>query len=77
MAGKKAEVVKATTVSIRATSRASIKVRDNFYTVEYCEERSVPADCNIEYERSVLWDVCNAEVDNQIQDIIDMTRKEK
>ena len=27
--------------SIRATSRASIKVRDSFYTMEYCEERSI------------------------------------
>ena len=66
---------KAVTVTIRATSRASVKVRDNFYTVEYCEERSVPEDCNIELERSMLWQTCNAEVDNQIQEIIDTFKK--
>lgn len=76
MAKAKAEIEsKAVTVSIRATSRASVKVRDNFYTVEYCEERSVPADCNIEKERALLWDACNAEVDNQIQDIMDTFKK--
>ena len=32
----------ATVTSIRATSRASIKMHDNFYTVEYSEERSIP-----------------------------------
>ena len=66
---------KAVTTTIRATSRASVKIRDNFYTVEYCEERSVPADCNIEAERSMLWDACNAEVDNQIQEIMDTFKK--
>jgi hypothetical protein len=28
---------KAITTQIRATSRASVKVRDNYYTVEYTE----------------------------------------
>lgn len=75
MAKAKAYESKATTTAIRATSRASIKVKDNFYTVEYCEERSVPVDCNLEEERSILWDTCNAEVDNQIQDILDTFKK--
>lgn len=65
---------KATTTTIRATSRASVKVRDSFYTVEYTEERTVPT--NIERtkellaERQLLWDTVNAEVDNQIEDIV-------
>ena len=33
---------KAATTQIRATSRASVKVRESFYTVEYCEERTIP-----------------------------------
>lgn len=58
------------TTSIRATSRASIKVGDSFYTVEYCEERSIDPDDNLEEERSALWDTCNTEVDAQIEDIL-------
>lgn len=58
------------TVSIRATSRASVKVNDSFYTVEYCEERSIDPEDNVEKEREDLWDTCNKEVDNQIEDIL-------
>lgn len=75
MAKAKVYESKAITTTIRATSRASVKVKDNFYTVEYCEERSVPEDCNIEEERKLLWDDCNAEVDNQIQEIMNTFRK--
>lgn len=56
--------------SIRATSRASVKVGDSFYTVEYCEERSIGPDDVIDKERSDLWDTCNGEVDSQIEDIL-------
>ena len=60
------------TTSIRATSRASVKVGDSFYTVEWCEERSIdPGDIlHIEEERKKLWDTCNNEVDGQIEDIL-------
>lgn len=61
---------KAVTTSIRATSRASVKVNDSFYTVEWCEERSIPEDADIAYERTCLWETCNNEVDNQIEDIL-------
>jgi len=62
---------KAVTTSIKASSRASIKVGDNYYTIEYTEERSVPEDCNLDEERTYLWETVNGEVDNQIQDIIE------
>lgn len=58
------------TLTIRATSRASVKVADSFYTVEYCEERSIDPDDNVEEERKKLWDTCNDEVDGQIEDIL-------
>jgi len=58
------------TVTIKATSRASVKVADSFYTVEYCEERSIDPDDNVEEERKKLWDTCNGEVDSQIEDIL-------
>lgn len=59
-----------TVTSIRATSRASVKVGDSFYTVEYCEERSIDPDDIVEEERTKLWDTCNGEVDSQIEDIL-------
>ena len=65
-------VSKAITTQIRATSRASVKVRDNYYTVEYSEERTIPdiEGVNLEEEKRILWDDVNGEVDAQIEEII-------
>ena len=64
---------KAKTTTIKVSSRASVKIRDNFFTVEYSEERIIPDidDVNIESERAILWDVVNAECDTQVQEIKD------
>ena len=67
--------IRGKTITIKATSRASVKVDDSFYTVEWCEERSVPEDCNIAEERSALWDICNNEVDAQIEEILKTFKK--
>lgn len=69
--------VKAVVDRISATSRASVKVGDSFYTVEYHEERVIPdlPDIDIEKERKALWDTCNAECDNQIEDILKTYKK--
>lgn len=64
----------AKTTMIRATSRASVKIKDSFYTVEWCEERSIDPEDDIEEERKKLWDVCNSEVDLQIEDILKMIK---
>lgn len=63
---------KAITTSIKATSRVSIKIKDNFYTVEYSEERSIPSDTEIDmdYERNMLWDTVNSIVDYQCEEIL-------
>ena len=63
---------KAKITTIRATSRASIKIRDNFYTFEYGEERTIPdiEGVDIESERLALWEDANAEVDNQIEETL-------
>ena len=45
------------TTAIRITSRASIKVKDSFYTIEYCEERSIPEGADLEEERADLWNM--------------------
>jgi len=63
---------KAIVSSIKATSRASVKVKDSFYTVEYCEERLIPdiEGVDVAEERNLLWDKVNSEVDNQVEEIL-------
>lgn len=63
---------KAITKTITATSRASVKVKDSFYTVEYSEERVIPdiEGVDLEKEKSLLWDAVNAECDGQVNDIL-------
>ena len=56
--------------TIKAISRASVKIKDSFYTVEYGEERSLDENDNVEEERDKLWIACNGEVDNQLEDIL-------
>lgn len=70
-------VSKATTTTIKASSRESIKLGDNYFTVEFTEERSVPEDCDLEEERALLWDDVNEEIDQQIDDIVDMYKNKK
>ena len=62
----------AKTTTIRATSRISTKIRDTFYTFEYCEERQIEENDNLEEERAKLWETCNNEVDAQVTEVIDM-----
>jgi len=70
-------MIKGKTTAIRFTSRASVKVGDSFYTVEACEERTIPdlEDVDMEEERQNLWDTVNTECDNQIQEILKTFRK--
>ena len=49
----------AKTTTIKASSRASVKVGDNFYTVEWTEERTIQPKDDIEEERQLLWDDVN------------------
>lgn len=67
----------ARTSTIRATSRASVKIRDNYFTVEYTEERVLPVTeaVDLEEERKALWETVNAECDNQIEEINQTFRK--
>lgn len=61
----------AKTTTIKASSRASVKVGDNFYTIEWTEERTIQPKDNIEEEKALLWDDVNREVDSQIEDILE------
>ena len=65
----------AKTTTIRATSRISTKIRDTFYTFEYCEERQIEDGDDVANEREKLWEVCNAEVDNQVAETLAMYKK--
>lgn len=60
-------VSKAKTIKITATSRMSIKVKDNYFTIEFSEERSIPdvEGVDLAKEKEALWDAVNNEVDNQ------------
>ena len=73
---KKAEYTsKAVVNSIKATSRVSIKINETFYTLEYTEERLIPADADVAKEREFLWDTVNTEVDKQVEDVQKMYKK--
>lgn len=63
---------KAITTQIRATSRVSAKIGDDFYTLEFSEERTIPdiEGVNLDEERNKLWDDVNYSVDIQLQDTI-------
>lgn len=77
MATKKSYEAKGIPSKITATSRISMKQGETFYTVEFTEERLIPAvdGVNIEEERKLLWDTVNTEVDNQAYDIKKLYKK--
>jgi hypothetical protein len=68
---------KAIVSKINATSRVAIKIKDNYYTVEYSEERIIPDvdDIDMEQERLMLFDSVNAVVDAQAEDILKTFQK--
>lgn len=70
-------VSKAKTKTITATSRASVKVGDSFYTLEFTEERTIPqtSSVNITLEKDILWDEVNSQVDKQIEDVLRTFKK--
>ena len=63
---------KAIVTTIKATSRVAIKIKDNYYTVEYTEERAIPDvdGIDVERERQILWADVNDIVDAQAEDIV-------
>lgn len=65
----------AKTTTIRATSRISTKIKDTFYTFEYCEERQIEDGDDVVAEREKLWNTCNSEVDNQVEETLKMYKK--
>lgn len=64
-----------TVKNIHFISRASVKINDSFFTVEYGEDRELDQSDNYQEEVTRLIDDCNAIVDNQILEIKDMFKK--
>lgn len=56
--------------TIKFCSRASVKIKDNFYTFEYGEERQIDYDnCNYDLEIKSLCNDCNKVIDDQIEEV--------
>lgn len=53
--------------TIRASVKITPKIKDTFYSFEYAEERTVAPDCDIEVERSALFDACYNTVAEQVE----------
>ena len=67
-------IQKAIPKTIKFSSRASIKIKDSFYTFEYGEERQIDNfdEVNLDKEKQLLIDDCNKIVDNQIEEVVKM-----
>ena len=68
------------TTSIKFTSRASVKIKDNFYTFEAVIEKECPKEYTEEEyidAKTKLWEEANAEVDGQINDIIEYLKNKR
>ena len=69
---------KAKVTEISAVSRVSLKIvykgKENFYTVEYSEKRSIPDvdGVDLDAERDILWNDVNNTVDAQAKEIQDL-----
>ena len=61
--------------NIHFISRASVKIGDSFFTVEYGEDRELQDGDSYDEEVQSLIDTCNNNVDNQILNIKNMFKK--
>lgn len=55
---------------IRAESGVSREVNGTWYKFMFSEERILPEGCDIEAEKQSLWQAVNAEVDAQLDSVI-------
>ena len=68
------------TVSIKLTSRASVCIEKNYYTFEASIEKVCPDEYTDEeyaQAKQELWDEVNAEVDNQVEEIVNLCKNKK
>lgn len=62
---------------IKYSSRVSTKIKDNYYTFDYGEERTVLEDENVDKEIKNLIDDCNAIVDSQVEEVYNLLVRKK
>ena len=55
---------------INAVSRASLKIKDMFYTFEFGVEVMIDPKDDIEVVKEKLWNDSHSEVDKQISDVV-------
>lgn len=69
--------IKGIPTEISATSRVAVKIKDNFYTIEYSEKRLISdiENANMELERAALFDDVNTIVDDQVKDILNSFKR--
>lgn len=68
------------TTKIQFTSRASVKIRDSYYTFEATIEKQCPeayTDSEYMQAKQELWDECNGEVDAQVEQVVEMLKNKK
>jgi hypothetical protein len=63
--------------TIHFASRASVKIRDSYYTFEYSEDREIEDGDDLEQEKQNLIADCNKVVDDQIQEVVDLLKVSK
>ena len=70
------------TTSIKATSRVAVQIKEQWYTVEYEEVRTLPdnntiplTDNELDAEREDLWNTVNSQVDKQVDEILSAFNK--
>ena len=63
--------------TIHFASRASVKIRDSYYTFEYSEDREIEDGDDLEQEKQKLIADCNKVVDDQIQEVVDLLKVSK
>lgn len=63
--------------TIHFASRASVKIRDSYYTFEYSEDREIEEGDDLEQEKQNLIADCNKVVDDQIQEVVDLLKVSK
>ena len=72
-----AYVQKGVTTEITAVSRVSVKIKDNFYTFEFSETRSMPKTANLAKEKELLWEECHSQVDAQLRDVLELNANKR
>ena len=67
-------VPKAIPTVIKFNSRASVKIKEQYYTFEYGEERTIPNynEVDLDKENQSVIDDCNNVVDSQVKEIVDL-----